>query len=97
MKIEFELRDLEGVLLESTAGTEPLAYVHGAGELNPDLERELDGKHPGQSFDVLVQVPETDHKYAGRTLRYTGKVKAVKRPKGQCSCCKGGICVGLRR
>ena len=42
--IHYTLTDDEGTTIDSSAGGEPLAYIHGNGNLIPGLERELEGK-----------------------------------------------------
>lgn len=52
--IHYTLTDDEGKTLDSSAGGEPLAYLHGSGSLVPGLERELDGKSMGDKFSVKI-------------------------------------------
>ncbi|AMN48394.1 peptidylprolyl isomerase [Steroidobacter denitrificans] len=52
--IHYTLTDDDGKTLDSSAGGEPLAYLHGAGSLVPGLERELDGKSAGDKFSVKI-------------------------------------------
>ncbi len=54
VSIHYTLTDDEGKTLDSSAGGEPLAYLHGNGNLIPGLERELDGKVAGERFSVKV-------------------------------------------
>ena len=49
------LKDADGVELDSSAGTEPLGYVHGRGYLIPGLEAQLEGKAPGDKFSCTIQ------------------------------------------
>jgi FKBP-type peptidyl-prolyl cis-trans isomerase SlyD len=50
--IHYTLKNDEGKVLDSSAGGDPLAYNHGHGNLIPGLERELDGKPPGEKLNV---------------------------------------------
>jgi len=43
-----------GAELESTRGTEPMAYLHGHGNIIPGLEQAMAGKAAGDSFSVTV-------------------------------------------
>ena len=52
--IHYTLTDDEGQTLDSSAGGEPLAYIHGNGNLIPGLERELEGKTEGDQLDVKL-------------------------------------------
>ena len=51
----YTLKDVNGVELDSSAGTEPLGYVHGRGYLIPGLEAQLEGKGPGDKFSCTIQ------------------------------------------
>ena len=52
------LADDEGQQLDSSAGKEPLAYLHGAGNIIPGLENALTGKAVGDSMTVAVSAAE---------------------------------------
>jgi FKBP-type peptidyl-prolyl cis-trans isomerase SlyD len=52
--IHYTLTDDEGKTIDSSAGGEPLAYIHGNGNLIPGLERELEGKTDGDKVDVKI-------------------------------------------
>src|SRR4029079_6312675 len=46
-EIEYELKIKGGAVLESSARTGPLRYVHGDGKMLPGLEKRLEGLEPG--------------------------------------------------
>jgi FKBP-type peptidyl-prolyl cis-trans isomerase SlyD len=50
----YTLKDDAGEVIDSSAAGEPLAYLHGQGNLVPGLERELEGKNPGDKLTVNV-------------------------------------------
>ena len=52
--IHYTLKDDAGEVLDSSAGQEPLAYLHGAGNIIPGLESELEGKTVGDKLTVAV-------------------------------------------
>lgn len=52
--IHYTLTDDTGQTIDSSAGGEPLAYIHGNGNLIPGLERELEGKGEGDQLDVKI-------------------------------------------
>jgi FKBP-type peptidyl-prolyl cis-trans isomerase SlyD len=52
--IHYTLRDDAGKTLDSSAESEPLAYLHGAGNLIAGLERELEGKSAGDKLSVKI-------------------------------------------
>lgn len=55
VSIHYTLRNADGDVLDSSVGADPLAYLHGAGNIVPGLERELTGRTVGDAFSVVVQ------------------------------------------
>jgi FKBP-type peptidyl-prolyl cis-trans isomerase SlyD len=47
-----------GEVLDSSEGRSPLAYLHGAGNIVPGLERQLSGRRVGESFAAVVEPAE---------------------------------------
>jgi FKBP-type peptidyl-prolyl cis-trans isomerase SlyD len=58
VSIHYTLTNSEGETLDSSAGGEPLAYLHGAGGLISGLEKELTGKETGDQFQATIQPEE---------------------------------------
>ncbi len=58
VSIHYTLTNDQGETLDSSAGGDPLTYLHGNGNLIPGLERELDGKQAGDK--LTVKVPAAD-------------------------------------
>lgn len=58
--IDYTLTDDAGEVLDSSEGREPLAYLHGAGNLIPGLEQALEGSTEGESMKVTVE-PENGY------------------------------------
>ena len=54
VRMHYTLRDENGATIESSGRTEPLAYLHGYGQLVPGLEMALDGCAPGLRTTVTV-------------------------------------------
>ncbi|MGH8186588.1 MAG: FKBP-type peptidyl-prolyl cis-trans isomerase [Steroidobacteraceae bacterium] len=54
VSIHCTLTDDAGKTLDSSAGSEPLAYLHGNGNLIAGLERELEGKSAGDRLSVKI-------------------------------------------
>ncbi|HZJ03439.1 MAG TPA: peptidylprolyl isomerase [Thermoleophilia bacterium] len=52
--IHYDLTDAEGTVLDSSKGGEPLSYLHGYGSIVKGLERELEGREPGQKTEVTL-------------------------------------------
>jgi FKBP-type peptidyl-prolyl cis-trans isomerase SlyD len=55
VSIHYTLTDDEGNVIDSSIGSEPLNYLHGAGNIIPGLERELEGCEVGTKKQVVVQ------------------------------------------
>jgi FKBP-type peptidyl-prolyl cis-trans isomerase SlyD len=51
---DYTLTDPQGQTLDSSEGREPLAYLHGFGNIIPGLEAELVGKRAGDEFTVTI-------------------------------------------
>lgn len=56
--MDYSLTDEEGNILDSSEGREPLAYLHGAGNIIPGLEKALTGKVQGDSLKVTIEPAE---------------------------------------
>jgi FKBP-type peptidyl-prolyl cis-trans isomerase SlyD len=54
VSIRYILRDDAGEVIDRSADGEPLAYLHGHGNLIPGLERELAGKSVGDKLQVKI-------------------------------------------
>ncbi len=52
--IDYTLTDDHGTVLDSSKGHQPLAYLHGNGNLIPALEHSLEGKSVGNHIDVAI-------------------------------------------
>src|SRR6478736_6738353 len=56
--IHYTLTDGEGKVIDTSEGQEPLAYLHGAGNIIPGLEKALVGKTVGDKLKVSVPAAE---------------------------------------
>src|SRR5688572_21594239 len=54
VNIQYTLRNDAGEVIDSSAGGEPLVYLHGNGNLISGLERELSGKQLGDKLSVRI-------------------------------------------
>ncbi len=52
--IDYTLTDDQGRVIDSSKGKEPLAYIHGVGNIIPGLEKALEGKLVGDALNVEV-------------------------------------------
>jgi FKBP-type peptidyl-prolyl cis-trans isomerase SlyD len=58
VSIHYKLTNSSGEVLDSSEGREPLAYLHGRGNIIPGLEKELEGKETGSKLSVTVPPEE---------------------------------------
>lgn len=59
VSFHYTLKGKDGKVLDSSSGGEPLAYLHGHGQIVPGLERVMTGKSPtGAAFEVVVSPEE---------------------------------------
>jgi FKBP-type peptidyl-prolyl cis-trans isomerase SlyD len=58
VSMHYTLTDNDGEVLDSSEGSEPLAYLHGAGNIISGLENALAGKVEGDSLQVKVEPAE---------------------------------------
>lgn len=77
--VHFTLRDEAGQQITSTHGHRPLVYLHGTGTVVPGLEEALEGRSPGDRFEVTVP-PER-----GFGPRHEALVQSVPRETLQAS------------
>jgi FKBP-type peptidyl-prolyl cis-trans isomerase SlyD len=54
VSIDYTLKDDAGEVIDSSSGREPLAYLHGVGNLVPGLEKALDGRAAGDDVKVTL-------------------------------------------
>ena len=57
VSMEYTLR-VDGKVVDSSAGGDPLEYLHGAANIIPGLEREIDGMSVGESKTVVVSAAD---------------------------------------
>jgi FKBP-type peptidyl-prolyl cis-trans isomerase SlyD len=50
----YTLTNDAGEVIDTSVGRSPLAYLHGAGNIVPGLEKEMAGRKAGDRFDVVV-------------------------------------------
>ncbi|NIP72750.1 MAG: peptidylprolyl isomerase [Gammaproteobacteria bacterium] len=52
--MDYTLTDQEGTVIDSSDGRAPLAYIQGAGQMIPGLERALEGHSEGENVNVSL-------------------------------------------
>ncbi|MFP4155877.1 MAG: peptidylprolyl isomerase [Halothiobacillaceae bacterium] len=58
VSIDYTLTNSAGDVLDSSEGRQPLAYLHGHGNIIPGLETALEGKTAGEALEVTVPPAE---------------------------------------
>ena len=58
VQFHYTLTDDAGTVIDSSRGNEPLAYLHGQGQIVPGLEKVMEGKVKGDAFKVAVSPEE---------------------------------------
>ncbi len=54
VRFDYTLTDDAQSVIDSSTGNEPLAYLHGSGNIIPGLESALEGKSAGDTLNVRV-------------------------------------------
>ncbi len=71
VSINYTLKNADGEILDTSEGREPLAYLHGGGNIIPGLESAITGKSVGDALNVVI---EPDQAYGHRNEAQVGKV-----------------------
>jgi FKBP-type peptidyl-prolyl cis-trans isomerase SlyD len=69
VSLNFTVKDIEGQIVDSSEGGEPLVYLHGQNNIIPGLEAALVGKAPGDEFAVTVEPTEGYGEYNAEILQ----------------------------
>ena len=78
VSIDYTLKDDSGTVVDSSEGREPLAYLHGHGNIIPGLEKALEGRNPGESLTVSIPAAEA---YGERDERLVQEVERSQFPE----------------
>ncbi len=73
VSIHYTLTNVDGDIIDSSEGSEPLSYLHGFGNIIPGLENALTGRKAGDRFTVSVTPAE------GYGERDDGMIQTVPR------------------
>ena len=79
VSMHYKLTDDKGNVLDSSEGSDPLAYLHGAGNIIPGLENALTGKSAGDSFEVAV-APEEGYGQRDDSMKQTVSIEMFESP-----------------
>jgi FKBP-type peptidyl-prolyl cis-trans isomerase SlyD len=80
VSIDYTLTDDKGQTLDTSQGREPLAYLHGAGNIVPGLEKALEGQEVGATLEVAVAPDEGYGHFEAGLVR---NVPVRKLPQGR--------------
>lgn len=69
VSLNFNVKDTQGQLVDSSEGGKPLVYLHGQNNIIPGLEAALVGKAPGDEFDVTIEPAEGYGEYKEEILQ----------------------------
>lgn len=78
--LHYTLKNGDGVELDSSAGKDPLQYLHGGEGIIPGLERELSGKEVGDKFVVTIRPEDA---YGESRPELVNEVPREQFPEGQ--------------
>ena len=73
VSMHYKLTDDDKNVLDSSEGSEPLTYLHGAGHIIPGLEKALVGKIEGDSLQVRVEPSEGYGEVQPELIQTVGK------------------------
>jgi len=72
---EYTLKNDSGEIIDSSADSAPITYIHGSGNIIPGLEAELEGKKVGDKFHASIE-PED-----GYGIRYEELVQKIDKDR----------------
>lgn len=67
--MDYTLTNPSGEVLDASQPGHPLAYLHGAGNIVPGLERQMEGLAVGDSRDIVVQPADGYGEASGRRAK----------------------------
>lgn len=71
--IDYTLTNDAGEVIDSSAGSEPLVYLHGAGNIVPGLENALTGKVANDELDVSIEPEDAYGEYSAELITTIGR------------------------
>ncbi|MCQ4347626.1 peptidylprolyl isomerase [Pseudomonas stutzeri] len=64
VSIDYTLTNESGEVIDSSVGSAPLVYLHGAGNIIVGLEKALEGKQAGDELEVSIEPEEAYGDYS---------------------------------
>jgi FKBP-type peptidyl-prolyl cis-trans isomerase SlyD len=71
--IDYTLSNDAGEVIDSSAGAEPLVYLHGAGNIIAGLENALAGKTVGDELEVSIEPEDAYGEYSAELITNIGR------------------------
>lgn len=71
--IDYTLTNEAGEVLDSSEGSEPLVYLHGAGNIIAGLENALVGKAVGDELEVSIEPADAYGEYSAELITNIGR------------------------
>ncbi len=71
--IDYTLSNDAGEVIDSSAGAEPLVYLHGAGNIIAGLENALVGKTVGDELEVSIEPEDAYGEYSAELITNLGR------------------------
>lgn len=71
VQFHYVLKDMEGNVLESTQGEDPVAYLHGHNNMMKGVEEQLEGKEAGNNLNFSLS---SDQAYGPRNEELTQRI-----------------------
>ena len=71
--IDYTLSNDAGEVIDSSAGAEPLVYLHGAGNIIAGLESALAGKAVGDELEVSIEPEDAYGEYSAELITNLGR------------------------
>ncbi len=65
----YTLKDDEGNVIDQSPEGQPLAYLHGHGNIIPGLEKQLEGKSAGETLTATVEPEEAYGQYQEQAIQ----------------------------
>ncbi len=71
--IDYTLTNKAGEVIDSSEGSEPLVYLHGAGNIIAGLEKALAGKAVGDELEVSIEPEDAYGEYNAELIQIIGR------------------------
>ncbi|MBD5413257.1 MAG: peptidylprolyl isomerase [Treponema sp.] len=68
VSFHYTLKDVEGNIIDSSQGKNPLSYIHDSGMIIQGLEKALEGRIVGEKFTVTVSPQDAYGEYNDRLI-----------------------------